>query len=417
MSEAIAEKSLYFDWSTVELVDPTVELADPAVDYMLFDETLRDGIQAPYVREPSIEAKLRLIDHMTSAAITALDAGFPGAGRRAYRDCLAIAEYVLAQRYSLQLAYAGRMHPGDVGAICEIAQQAQCDIDAYSFIGISPVRQHVEDWSVDIIERRVIATARQCHHAGVNFVLVLEDATRCTPGALSRIYDTAVDLGVERITLCDTVGAATPASTRTLVRWSLEHFRRRSHSIALDWHGHNDRGLALINSLVALEAGCDRIHGTALGIGERAGNTAIDQLILNRHLQHGDDFDLQSLRHYCEYASAVLGVTIPSNYPALGSHVFTTSAGVHAAAILKAQQTGDNDLLDGVYSSVPARILGRRQEVLVDGSSGVSNVKFWLMERGYEPKPHLVNRILDAAKSTNRPLTAKQIVNLIDSAR
>jgi 2-isopropylmalate synthase len=415
MSNVIAEKSLYFEWSTIELADPAVGLADPAVDYVLFDETLRDGIQAPYVEIPSIEAKLRLLDHMMSAGITAVDAGFPGAGTRAYRDCLAITEYVLAQRCSIRLAFAGRTHPGDVGAICEIAQQAQCDVDAYSFVGISPVRQVVEDWSFDLIERRVIASARQCRQAGVNFVLVLEDATRCTPCTLSRIYDTAVELGVERITLCDTVGVATPASTRAQVRWSLEHFRRRAHSIALDWHGHNDRGLALINSLVALEAGCDRIHGTVLGIGERAGNTAIDQLILNRHLQYGDDFDLQSLRQYCEYASAVLGMSIPVNYPALGSHVFTTSAGVHAAAILKARQTGDDDLLDGVYSSVPARILGRRQEVLVDGSSGASNVKFWLIEHGYEPEPRLINRVLEAAKSTNRPLTVKQIVNLIDS--
>lgn len=408
MSDVIAEKSLYFEWSTTEL-------ADPAVNYALMDETLRDGIQAPYVEVPSIEEKLRLVDHMTSVGITAITAGFPGAGRRAYRDCLAIAQYVLTQRYPTRLVYSGRTHPDDVGATCEIAQQAQCEIDAYSFIGISPVRQRVEDWSVEMIERRVIAAARQCDQAGVNFVLVLEDATRCTPCILSRIYDTAVDVGVERIVLCDTVGAATPASTRALVRWSFDHFRRCAHSMALDWHGHNDRGLALINSLVALDAGCDRIHGTALGIGERAGNTAIDQLILNRYLQHGDDFDLQSLRQYCEYASAVLGISIPVNYPALGSHVFTTSAGVHAAAILKAQQTGDNDLLDGVYSSVPARIFGRRQEVLVDGSSGASNVKFWLTEHGYEPKPHLVSHVLEAAKSANRPLTAQQIGNLIDS--
>jgi 2-isopropylmalate synthase len=408
---AATDNMLFFNWSEV---DPIPELPTD-VDYLVFDETLRDGIQAPYVIAPPLEVKLRLVDHMVNVGVGAADLGFPGASARAKAECMALAEYIVGQGHPIRQAYAGRTHPEDIGAICDIAQTVQCDVDAYGFIGVSPVRQYAESWSLALIQTRLVDTARQCRAAGVNFVLVLEDSTRCTPEILSEVFDIAHGLGVTRITLCDTVGAATPASTQALVRWSLEHFRALGHDVALDWHGHNDRGLALANSLTAIEAGCDRIHATALGIGERAGNTALDQLILNRHLEHGDAYDLLALRRYCEDVSTALHTPIAVNYPALGARVFCTSAGVHAAAILKARQRGDRGLLDSIYSSVPASALGRCQEVLVDAASGASNVEFWLLERGYEPSQTTIDRVLAVAKSSNRPLTAEEIEELVDT--
>lgn len=247
-------------------------------------------------------------------------------------------------------------------------------------------------------------------------MLVLEDTTRCNPETLVHIYGTAADLGVERIALCDTVGAASPRSTRALIQWSKQWFENQGQSVNFDWHGHNDRGLALSNGLEAIDAGCDRIHGTVLGIGERAGNIAIDQLILNRRLQYGDNFDLRALRQYCEYASLHLEQPIPFNYPAMGTDVFKTSAGVHAAAILKARKAGDRQLMDDVYSSVPASELDREQEVLVDWASGASNVTFWLMQHGYAVTPEAVKRILAVAKSADRPLSNREMGQLVAAA-
>lgn len=404
-------KSRFFDWGVME--DRT-NMAHS--DYTLFDETLRDGIQAPYVPNPPLDIKLEIVDHMVCAGVGAADLGFPGAGAGAVRDCTALAKHVVQQQLPLKIAFAGRTARPDIAAICDVAQEAQCAVEAYAFTGSSPIRQDVEGWSLDHISRRIIETAKQCEEGGVTFVLVLEDTTRCTPQSLRHIYGAAADVGVARIALCDTVGAASPRSTRALVRWSRNWFENRGQPVNIDWHGHNDRGLAVSNGLEAIETGCDRVHGTALGIGERAGNIAIDQLILTRRLHFGDDFDLCALRQYCEYVSLHLEQPIPMNYPAMGSEVFKTSAGVHAAAILKAHKAGDRQLMDDIYSSVPASELGREQEVLIDWASGASNIEYWLMRRGYAITPEAVERILASVKDAAIPLSDEEMGQLVASA-
>ncbi|MBO3747566.1 hypothetical protein J5X84_15930 [Streptosporangiaceae bacterium NEAU-GS5] len=385
---------------------------------VFFDETLRDGVQAPRIANPTVEERFLLIDHMVRCGIGCADLGFPGSGSAAAKDCLAVAQYVARQGYPLVPGFAGRTHPTDTRAICEIAQRAGLGVDAYVFIGVSPIRQYIEDWSVSSIAGQIRAAARECRRDGVDFVLVLEDSARCPPDILARIYDLAVDLGITRITLCDTAGAALPAGTEALVRWSMRYVAERGHPVAFEWHGHNDRGLALVNSLTALAAGCARVHGTILGIGERAGNASIDQLIVHTRLEDAGDHDLRALRAYCEFASRVLGFAIPPNYPAMGSDVFKTSAGVHAAAILKAYQKGDVAVMDQVYSGVPASLLGREQEVLIDGSSGASNVHYWLKVNGVETADDdLVDEVLHLAKLADRPLTDEEIRRAVDTRR
>jgi 2-isopropylmalate synthase len=247
----------------------------------------------------------------------------------------------------------------------------------------------------------------------VNFVLVLEDAVRCTPEILGALFELAVGLGIDRITLCDTVGAARPAGAAALVDWTVAFFAGLGHLVELEWHGHNDRGLALANSLAAVAHGCARVHGTVLGVGERAGNASIDQLIVNSELEEPGRYDMKALREYCEFAAGVLDVGIPGNYPAMGRDVFTTSAGVHAAAILKAHRKRDTYVKDSVYSAVPASLLGREQSVLVDPSSGVSNVRYWLAVNGREADEGAVDRVLYTAKRRARPLSDAEIQQIV----
>jgi 2-isopropylmalate synthase len=405
------EGPVLFDWSRTGAREAV------APGGAFFDETLRDGVQAPHVSIPALDEKLELIDHMVRCGIRYADAGFPGGGPAAAGDCLAIARHVAAQDHPLALGYAGRTHPADVRAICDIAQRAGVPVDAYTFIGISPIRLYVEEWTVGSVVADIRRSVAECRRDGVTFVLVLEDAVRCTPAILDRVYDVALDLGITRVTLCDTVGAASPAGTEALVTWSARYFEARGHPVALEWHGHNDRGLALANSLTALAAGCARVHGTVLGVGERAGNASIDQLIVNRELGQPGDYDMKALSEYCEYASRVLGVPIPGNYPAMGRDVFKTSAGVHAAAILKAHRRRDTFVKDSVYAGVPASLLGREQEILIDPASGASNVRYWLAVNGGDPGEAAIQDVLDTAKRAGRPLTDDEIGRIVAAAR
>ncbi|MEV0459000.1 LeuA family protein [Catellatospora methionotrophica] len=407
---------MWFNWNNVPVEEPEPPAPD-AADGILFDETLRDGIQAPNVRTPSIDEKLRIVDFMAEVGVGSADLGFPGSGPAAAEQCARIARHIADRGLPIAQGYAGRTHPADIAAICGVSQSAGVRVEAYAFIGVSPIRQYVEDWDLDMIKANIVESADSCRREDVEFVLVLEDTVRCTPEILGQIYDVAIDCGVGRVTLCDTVGAAVPAGTASLIRWTTRYFADRGRPVGLDWHGHNDRGLALANSLTALALGCQRVHGTILGVGERAGNASIDQLIVNHHLEDGSAYDLLALRRYCDYAAGVLGVDIPDNYPAMGRDVFKTSAGVHATAILKAHEKGNQRVKDTVYSSVPASSLGRAQEVLIDSSSGANNIRYWLTMHGFPVEDSSIKRILDTAKMSTTPLDDQQIRQMLAEVR
>jgi 2-isopropylmalate synthase len=404
-------REMWFNWNNVE-----VDVTNQKWPYSgtFFDETLRDGLQAPGVRNPTLPEKLTIVDHMVRCGVRSADLGFPGSDPESARECTQVARYIVESGYPLVLGYAGRTHPSDIHAICEIAQAAGAPVDAYVFIGVSPIRQYVEDWDIALIQRNIHAAAAECAREDVNFVLVLEDTIRCTPEVLGQVYDAAIDTGVRRVTLCDTVGAAQPSGTTALIAWSNRYFGERDHEVAFEWHGHNDRGLGLINSLTAYALGCERVHGTILGVGERAGNTSLDHLIINSHLDEHGSYDLNALRDYCDYAGSALGMQIPRNYPAMGLDVFKTSAGVHASAILKAHEKGNLPVKDAVYSSVPASLLGREQEVLIDASSGASNVRYWLNVHGYQGDCALaIKKVLATAKTSREPLTDEQVTCIV----
>lgn len=405
---------VWFNWNTV---DVAAAPQPSAYSGTFFDETLRDGLQAPHIRNPSLGQKRSLVDYMADVGVRAADLGFPGSDPSALDECTELARHVVDSGHSLIPAYAGRTHPADIAAISDIAQRAGTAVDAYVFIGVSPIRQYVEDWDIATIQRNIVDSAATCAYEDVDFVLVLEDAVRCTPDVLGQVYDAAINSGVTRLTLCDTVGAALPQGTASLIHWTRRYFEQRKQPVALEWHGHNDRGLALANSLTALALGCARVHGTVLGIGERAGNASLDQLIINSHLDAHGSYDLRALREYSEYAAVVLDVDIPQNYPALGRDVFKTSAGVHASAILKAHSKGNTLVKDSVYSSVPASYLGRQQEVLIDEASGTNNVRYWLTVHGYDSTDaSFLKEILASAKANRGPLTDEQIRQIIATA-
>jgi 2-isopropylmalate synthase len=409
------EADLIYDWNSVEKVAPI----SPKRAIRFFDETLRDGIQSPSVVDPSIEDKIRLVELANDLGIHHIDIGLPGAGRRAVEDCVTIATHIRDHKLAIKPGCAGRTHLNDIKAIIEVSQQAGIEIEVMAFIGSSPIRQYAEDWD---LERMMTLSAEAIDLArrnGLPVSYVTEDTTRSRPEMLSTLFKNAIDHGAHRLTLCDTVGHATPDGIRNLLRFTrnlLDGMGRRD--VGIDWHGHNDRGLGVVNSIFAIEYGADRVHGTALGIGERVGNAALDQILVNlKLLGELPDQDLSKLVLWCKVASKATRVEIPHQYPLVGSDAFRTATGVHAAAIIKAERKGHAWLADRIYSGVPAGMFGREQEIEIGHYSGESNVIYWLRKRGYEPTKDLVAAIFTAAKRGNRVLTDDEIAVVIKEHR
>jgi 2-isopropylmalate synthase len=403
------ERSLIHDWNDSEGARPRLRPVE------LDDETLRDGLQSPSVKDPPIEEKIRILHLMDSLGIHTADIGLPGAGPRALEDVRALAREIATEGLSIHANCAARTVVRDVEPIARISQEAGIPIEACTFIGSSPIRQYAEDWTLERMLRTSEEAVTFAVREGLPVMFVTEDTTRARPEVLEALYGNAIEWGARRLCLADTVGHATPWGVRALVRFVKDEIVKPSgEDVRLDWHGHRDRGFGLANAFAAMEAGADRIHGTALGIGERVGNVEMDLLLVNLKLLGLHDADLTPLGEYCERVSRATDVGIPPGYPVFGSDAFRTGTGVHAAAIIKAEGKGDAWLADRVYSGVPAAMVGRRQEIEISPMSGLSNVKYWLRVRGHDGEDEeLCERIFAYAKSQDHTLREKEVEDVI----
>lgn len=402
------ESEIIYDWNHVGFAGP---LTPKPV--LLLDETLRDGIQSPSAVDPSIEDKLQLLRLMDRLGVDVADIGLPGAGQRAIADVTALAETIRDEKLSIKASCAARTHPNDIRPIIEISQATGVEIEVLTFLGSSPIRQYSESWDIDRMQQLTADAVKLSVDAGLPCSFVTEDTIRSAPAALEVLFKTAIDHGAGRLILCDTVGHATPDGIKALITWTRELIAAADVEVGIDWHGHNDRGLSLVNSLFAIEYGADRIHGTALGIGERVGNCPMDQLLVNLKLLGAIDNDLSALMTYCRTASLATATPIPRNYPVVGEDAFRTATGVHAAAIIKAKKKGDDWLADRIYSGVPASMVGKKQVIDVGHMSGESNVVAWLQARGYQANPGLVAEIFRTAKAANRTLHDDEIEGIV----
>jgi isopropylmalate/homocitrate/citramalate synthase len=401
---------LVHDWNIVGPLDP------PHGPILLDDETLRDGLQSPSVRAPTIDEKLRILHLMADLGIECADIGLPGAGAHVVRDVERLVREIVAAKLPIRPNCAARTVVADIAPIVEIAQRTGVRLEVAAFIGSSPLRQYAEGWTLDFLERSTDAALSFAIKEGLSVFFVTEDSLRADPASLRLLYTTAVRAGASRICVADTVGHATPAGARAVVRFALQLLDELgAREVGVDWHGHDDRGLAVINSIVACEAGATRIHGTGLGVGERTGNTPMDLLLVNLALLGYRPADLTKLPAYCEAVSAATGVPIPSKYPVVGRDAFRTATGVHAAAIAKAARKGDRAAADAVYSGVPSSLVGREQEIEIGPLSGKWNVIFWLEKHGLEASAEVVDRILARGKASATTLTAAEILEVIRS--
>lgn len=408
MSEKSVSQELIYDWNEVRRSGPLLP-KKPEFD----DETLRDGIQSPSVKDPTIEQKVRILHLMNDLGITTANIGLPGAGPRAKEDVTRLAREIVDHKLSIKANCACRTVRADIEPVVDVSQATGLPLEVYTFIGSSGIRQFAENWTLDYILKTSEKAIAYAVGEGMDVSYVTEDTTRARPEDLDKLFRHAIDLGVKRLVLCDTVGHATPDGTRNLVRWTQELVASTGKDVKLDWHGHNDRGLGLTNAIAALEAGVDRVHGSAMGVGERVGNAPMDQILLNLKLLGAIDQDLTKLVEYCEAVSEACAWPIPWNYPLAGRDAFRTATGVHAAAIVKAFNMNDIELADRVYSGVPAGLFGKHQEIEVGHMSGKSNVKAWLAAHGHEYDDDVATAILAAAKDTDHTLSTAEIEAII----
>ncbi len=384
---------------------------------MLDDETLRDGLQNPSVQDPTIEEKIEILHLMEALGIDSVNIGLPGAGPRAYADTEALAKEIARARMKIRPNCAARTLENDIRPIAEISQRAGMAIEAATFLGSSPIRRMVEDWTVDHLQRTTENAVKFAVAGGLPVMYVTEDTVRTDPDTIKKLYSTAIGCGARAIVLCDTVGHATPMGAYSLVQFAIAEVVKPSGAkIRVDWHGHCDRGLAIANSLAAFAGGADQIHAAANSLGERVGNTPMELMLVNLRLLGLIDRDLLRLKEYCEKVAQATHTTIPPNYPVIGRDAFRTATGVHAAAIIKAYRKNNAMLANTVYSGVPSHLFGMEQAIEVGPLSGRSNVIFWLEKHGIPATEELVTKIYDAAKKASRILTDDEMLALCGEA-
>ena len=407
---------LIYDWNEVQ----RSALRTPDA-VLLNDESLRDGLQSPSVRDPSIEEKIHILHLMEALGINSLDLGLPGAGSRASEHVEALAREIVNHKMKISANCAARTHENDIRPIAAIVQRTGLNIAAATFLGSSPIRRYTEDWSEDFLLQTTEKAVKYAVSLGLEVMYVTEDTTRCDPEMVKRLYSAAINCGARAIVICDTAGHVTPMGAYALVTFVINEVVKPSgEKIRVDWHGHCDRGLAVANAMAALIAGADCVHACALGIGERVGNTQMDQMLVNLKLMKvapWENQDLTKLKEYCEAVSRATGVPIPPNYPVVGEDAFRTATGVHAAAVIKAYKKNDTELADAVYSGVPAKLFGLEQIIDVGPMSGKSNVLFWLERHGVPADDAAVERIYKRAKASDHTLSEAEIMACVETAR
>lgn len=398
------QSEMIYDWNTIDgEIFPKVEVDD---------ETLRDGLQSPSVKEPSLDQKISILESMISLGIKRGDIGLPMSAQ--LDDIKGLLAHITKNKRPFAPGLAVRTVVSDLQHIADLQQQFGIPIKAEAFLGCSRIRQMVEGWDLKFLLEKTQEAIAFAKKNQMPIMFVTEDTTRAYPSDLREIYGAAIDAGADEICIADTVGHATPSGARA-VTLAVKNLliEKKSTDVLLNWHGHSDRGLAVINSLEAAKAGADILHASGIGIGERSGNTPMDQLLVNLKLLNRWDHPLQGLAHYVDLVSQSVEMPISKNYPVFGEDAFRTATGVHAAAIIKAIKLGRSDLADVIYSGVPAHLFGLKQEIEIGRMSGKSNVIFWLSSHHLPTDDSLVNQILTAAHESRTVLSEQTLMKIV----
>ena len=407
---------LIYDWNVIDY-EINRNPANHPHGVWFDDETLRDGLQSPSARNPTIDEKTELLTYMEKLGIQKVDLGLPGAGPFHREHINAMLSHITENDFQIMPGAAVRTLMQDIEPLVEMQQSHGIPIQASAFLGTSPIRQYTEGWTMEKLISTMEKAVSYAVENEVPVMFVTEDTTRSNPDDVKAIYQRAMELGVRRLCVCDTCGHVTPNGVKKLLNFIDEEVIKdggyKRNEIEVNWHGHQDRGLGVANNIAAVEAGADVIHGTALGVGERAGNAPLDQTLVNLKLMGVIDNDLTLLDEYMRTANKYIEVPLPRNYPVFGEDAFETGTGVHASAVIKAMRKGDDWLADRVYSGVPAGDFGLKQVIRIGHMAGRSNIIWWLEQNGYEASDELVSHLFEVAKSQRRNMLDSEVESAV----
>ncbi|MFI1714582.1 hypothetical protein [Streptomyces litmocidini] len=381
--------------------------ADAALRGVRIEDDVRESLQSVAVRRPSLGHRTHLLDLAAAVGVHVSFLGFPAASHNEYEQCAALVRHIVDNGLDIEPVLMARAVPSDLTPLLEIGQSTGAPVLADLYLSTSPLRCHVEDWSLPDMLHRLQRVARRATAEGLDFRIAFEDSTRTPPDVLADCITAAVDVGARCVVLNDTVGQCLPEGAARHTEFAREVLSRAGSDAVLAWHGHNDRGLALANSLAAARAGAGVISGTFLGLGERTGNLALEQFIAVLAEAGHTDFDLKRLPEMCAAVAEVLHVDVPAHQPLVGADAFSTATGTHATALVKARAMG-RDFEDLIYSAVEAASLGREQTLLMGPNSSGRSIATILGEMGLPADDAAVAAVLDHCKQRATTLRGRE---------
>ena len=341
---------------------------------IVFDTTLRDGEQAPGA-SMDLEQKLRVAHALTALGVDVLEAGFPAASPGDYEAVAALARYIEGPT----LCALARAHRDDIDRVTESlrpAQRKRCHV----FLATSPIhRQFKLGLSTDEVVRRAVDAIRHARESFEDVEYSAEDAARTEPDFLCEVVESVIEAGATTVNIPDTVGYAIPSQFAGLIM----HLRRRVRGIehvVLSVHCHDDLGLAVANTLAAVEAGARQVECTVNGIGERAGNCSLEEVVMALRTR-ADHFHLRTgirTQELCAASRAVAkgsGFVVARNKAVVGQNAFAHEAGIHQHGVLSNALT---------YEIMRPEDVGFESSQLVLGKhSGRHLLRYRLEQLGY----------------------------------
>jgi methanogen homocitrate synthase len=327
---------------------------------VVYDSTLRDGEQMPGVRF-SLEQKISIARKLDEVGVHQIEAGFPAVSETERSSVKAVAGLGL----DAEILCLARTLEQDIDAA------VQCDVDlVLLFIATSDLhlRYKLKMNRDQVLERAVRATEYAVAH-GLRASMSTEDTTRSDIDFVKALYRACHDAGAERVGVTDTLGCASPEAISHIVSEI-----RSSMGAPISAHLHNDFGLATINSVAALSSGAEAIATTVGGIGERAGNVPLEQLVMVLKSFYGKDIGIstEGLTDLGRLVFDAAGISMPANQPWIGSNAFSHESGIHVAAVLNCPMT---------YECVSPESVGNRRRLVLGKHSGTTIVKNRLSER------------------------------------
>lgn len=408
-----SERPTVYDWRQHEgnLEKPVRVLRSPI---QIDDETWRDGMQGTQAaHHPNTDQKSTYIKSAADFGyVDHLDIGFPASGPTHRKEMVDLVNFSTTRKLPLTFSAAGRGAAIDDGkSILEVAQKTGNPLRADLFLDASSMRASVEGWDRDEKLRQTMKNIAFLKKEGLPVMFVPERASVTSPQELFEVCTMAAEEGVDRIAIADTTGVLDPIGTQKLLREVFENIGKRYPKIKFDFHEHNDLGMATGNCIVAAMEGVDGLHATARGVGERAGNTKLEELLVVLDIKGLRKIDGSHIQEFAQMAADILGLPIAPHEPIVGQRSTETASGVHASTYEKVRK-GEN--LPDIYFPFHPEDYGLRPLVKVGPLSGLANV-YALCERlGIKDvTEERARELLDIAKNEWRLLSEQDIRSII----